>query len=136
MNRFLLLLSLVCLALPLKAQVRDSSQAGYVRILADPALDSLMQLSKRINEARQSMPGYRVQLYFGADRKKANDIKASFLQQNNEHPAYVLYHQPNYKVRIGDFRTRLEAYKALQEVISDYPSSFIVKDEIALPPLE
>ena len=36
-------------------------------------------------------------------------------------------------MRLGDFKTRLEAMKLLDEVRHDYPQAFIVKDEVKLP---
>jgi hypothetical protein len=37
---------------------------------------------------------------------------------------------------VGDFRTKLEAYKFLKEISIEFPGSFIVQDEIELPKLE
>lgn len=44
--------------------------------------------------------------------------------------SYVEYEQPYYKLRLGDFKTRLEATYYLQQVITLYPGAFIVKDKI------
>ena len=118
------------------SQNMDSKKEGSLTISADSRLDSLIQIHKRTNEEKQTMPGYRVQLFFGTDRKKANDIRSGFLQKHSEVSAYVIYQQPNYKVRAGDFRTRLEANRLLQKITLEFPSAFLVKDEIALPPLE
>lgn len=112
------------------------SKEGNVEIIQDRRVDSLVSIHKKLNEEKQSMEGFRVQLFFGADRKKANDIKADFLQKYPEATAHLLYQQPNYKVRVGDFRTRLEAYKFYKTMITDFPSAFIVKDEIKLPEIE
>jgi hypothetical protein len=86
-----------------------------------------------INKAKQTMPGYRVQLFFGPLRTKAYEMRSDFLRLYPKTNAYVIYQQPNFKVRVGDFRTRLEAMKFLKEVQSLFDSAFIVKDEVKLP---
>ena len=137
-NFYCLILVLILYSYSSSAQNDSSSvpKKGSLKIICDGKLDSLVQLQKRISEEKQTTPGYRVQLFFGTERKKANEIKAGFLQKHNEISSYVLYQQPNYKVRVGDFRTRLEAYKLLQELTIEFPSAFIVSDEIILPELE
>jgi hypothetical protein len=37
---------------------------------------------------------------------------------------------------VGNFRTKLEAYKLLQEISGDFSGSFIVSDDIELPEIE
>ena len=82
------------------------------------------------------MPGFRVQLYFGRERVRANQLKADFLQEYADVGAYVIYHQPNFKLRVGDFKTRLEAKKFLQEVQTRFAVAFIVSDDVMLPVLD
>ena len=121
---------------PAQAQNQVPKKEGSLTIQQDPRLDSLLLLNKKINEEKQTMDGFRVQLYFGTDRKKATDMKSLFLQKHSEIPAYVIYQQPNFKVRVGDYLTRLEAYKLFMDLSPEYPSAFVVKDDIALPPVE
>ena len=50
-----------------------------------------------------------------------------------EIPAYVSWKAPNYRVRVGDFRSRLEAEKVLQSILIGYPNAWVIKDEINFP---
>lgn len=79
------------------------------------------------------MPGFRVQVYYGSQRSKAMEIRTEVLKKFPQSAAYIIYQQPNFKVRLGDFKTRLEAMKLLDEVRHDYGQAFIVKDEVKLP---
>ena len=58
------------------------------------------------------------------------ETKRSFLQKNPEIPAYLSWLAPNFRLRVGDLRTRLEAEKLLHEMRLTYPGSYIVPDEI------
>ncbi len=107
--------------------------SGKVEYIQDSKISELMDKSLAINEKKDGkVKGYRVQIHFGSDRDKANEIKLRFMQKYNNTAAYEPYEQPNFKVRVGDFRTRIEAYKFLKEITVDFPSSFIVQDEIEL----
>ena len=44
--------------------------------------------------------------------------------------AHLNYKQPYYKVRVGDFKTKLEALKYKNFIIKEFPNCFIVKDQI------
>lgn len=109
---------------------------GKVAYQYDHRLDTLIEKHVRINETKNSIPGYRVQIYFGGQRTKANETKSEFLKKYPETSAYLIYQQPNFKIRVGDFRDRLQAYEFYMKLIADFKTAFIVKDEITLPELK
>lgn len=95
--------------------------------------DSLVAKHKKLAAMKRTMPGYRVQLYFGSERLKASDLKTAFQLEFPMVPAYVVYQQPNFKLRVGDFKNRLEAVALLKKLEGRYGSAFIVPDEVRLP---
>jgi hypothetical protein len=107
-----------------------------VVISRDAKFDELLKRQKEQNLITQTMHGYRIQIYFGANRQKANDIKSDFNTRYPDVQSYLSYQQPNFKVRIGDYRNRLEAQKFLKDIEGLFPTSFIVPDEVRLPPLK
>jgi alkylation response protein AidB-like acyl-CoA dehydrogenase len=106
-------------------------------IFAQSNDDSLTNLLVKrhiaLNASKMTMPGYRVQVYYGSQRAKATEIRTEVLQKFPQTPAYIIYQQPNFKLRLGDFKTRLEAMKLLDEIKHEYAQAFIVKDEVKLP---
>ncbi len=87
-----------------------------------------------LNSMKQTVPGFRIQLFFGGQRERAYEVRTDFLREfaDSKYNSYVIYQQPNFKVRIGDCRTRLDAMKLLKEVQPFFGSAFIVKDEVKL----
>lgn len=82
------------------------------------------------------MKGYRVQLFSGSGneaRQQANILRSEFLQLYPDLPAHLVFQQPNFKVRIGDLRTEIEAVRLKKEIEFDFPSGFVVRDMIELP---
>ena len=92
------------------------------------------QLMERFAAMRHPQPGYRVQVFLG-DRKGAEETKRQFLQRNPSLPAYQSWLAPNWRLRVGDCRTRLEAERLLHELRPQYPGCFIVPDDIEMPAL-
>ena len=117
------------------ASAQENTQ-GKIEIIQDPEIESLMSKHIEINEANETIDGFRIQIHFGGEREKAKNVKTKFLQQFADIPAYELYQQPNFKIRVGDYRTRLEAQKAMIQITPYFASAFIVADEINLPQLE
>lgn len=112
----------------------SNTLSGQNKIVSQDSLaNTLVEKHKRLNAAHSFMPGYRVQLYFGNDRNQATEMKSDFLLNYPKIGAYVLYHQPNFKLRVGDFKFRLEAVRFLQDVKADYNAAFIVQDDVKLP---
>lgn len=100
---------------------------------SDSLAHELVTRYRKVCAAKMSQPGYRVQIYFGADRSKAQDIRVDFMRNFSDVPAYMVYHQPNFKIRVGDFKTRLEAQGFLKKLENLYTTAFIVTDEVKLP---
>ena len=113
-----------------------SNEDSSIVITSDSRLDDLVKKQKELNQQKQTIPGYRIQIYFGSNRPKANELKQDFLNRHPEAAAYLTYQQPNFKVRVGDFRTRLEAQKFLKNIEGQYATSFVVQDEIRIPALK
>ena len=109
---------------------------GKVIVVKDPLIDSIIArriaLNKEVTPNGSSIVvyGYRVQVFFGADRREAYDQQAKFKDLYPELNTYVSYTQPNYKVRAGDFRTRAEAQKLLNDLRSVFPTLFIFSERI------
>lgn len=116
--------------------VTTSNPDSSIIITKDARFDELVRKQKEQGLLNQSMHGYRIQIYFGGVRQKASEVKLDFNSRYPDIQAYLSYQQPNFKVRIGDYRSRYEAQKFLKEIEGLYPTSFIVPDEVRLPPLK
>ena len=116
----------------------QSQNEGTVRIHGEPAIDSLVRLHVAYNQTFPTIPGYRIQIFMeSGNRALANceEVEAEFLEKYEDIPTYITFSAPYYRVRVGDFRTRLEAEKFLQRINRKYPNAWVIKDEINLPDL-
>ena len=84
------------------------------------------------NNRVKTIPGFRVQIasFSGANSKtSAFNLRDRFALDYPSVQAYIIYDEPNFKVKVGDFRTRLEAYAFLQQIKEVY-KGYIIKDNI------
>jgi hypothetical protein len=120
----------------LAQEVTTNNKDSTVIITRDSKFDEVVAKQKELNIMTPTMHGYRIQIYFGSIRQKGEELKLDFMGKYSNVPAYFSYQQPNYKVRVGDFRTRFEAQKFMSELEGKYPTLFIVPDEVKLPSLK
>ena len=118
-------------ASPAFAQTR-----GKVEVIKDPRIDTLAARRIELNKAGgadASVNGFRVQIFTGEGRKDAYNAQAKFQEQFPDIRTYVIYNEPNFKVRAGDFRTRMEAEKLEDELKKWFTGMFIISEKINLP---
>ena len=98
----------------------QADTSGVV-VTKDPRIDMLVSRQIAANElatreSRRNVPGFRIQVMNTPDRNKIYDAKAKVYEQFPDWKPYVLYQAPNYKLRVGDFKTEDEANAALQQL--------------------
>lgn len=125
-----LLLAFVCCSV-----VTVVAQNKFVQVQTNIRLDSLIEKNIETNKAANGIQGYRVQIFFGSERKQAQDAKTKLLQLMPDEEVYLIYQQPYFKVRVGDYRTKLEAEAVYRKLIHEFDKLFIVPDKINLPKL-
>jgi len=91
-------------------------------------IEGLMQKNLERNKSANGIPAYCVQLYSGNDRRKAQSLKYKFMKKFPEISS-VTYERinPNWKVRVGKFRTKLEAEKLKSIISEEFPGCYISK---------
>jgi hypothetical protein len=114
----------------------QQDRSGTLNIHADPRIDSLLELHIAYNETFPVMDGYRIHIYMGSGNTaldKAEEIQMEFEEDYDDVPAYITFAEPYYRVRVGDFRTRLDASQFLQRINRKYPNAWVIKEKINLP---
>lgn len=69
--------------------------------------------------------GYRIQLYNGFE-VEAKKVKEKFKIDFPDIKTYVVYSQPEWKIQVGTYKTKLEADRALLEIKKDFLSAIVV----------
>lgn len=127
------------------AEPLDFDLEKYRSSLSDPSSQKSNALPNSfvvddIKESIQNMNsdvGYRIQLISTSDRTKAQKVVADFndwIFQNEaityKAETYIIFKQPNYRVHIGDFKTRIQANEFIKAVKRRFSDAWIIQDTI------
>lgn len=85
---------------------------------------------------QKPIQGYRIRVFY--DNSPSARVKSESIEQylRNQYPetgVYRSFESPNYKVTIGDFRTKEEALKIYNALKGTYPTAYIIKENINFP---
>lgn len=115
----------------LTAQENSSFYKGVEEV----SVDDLLELHKEFNSNFSSISGYRIQIYKGSGNnalEKGQTFMDEFKADYKDKAVYISFSEPYYRVRVGDYRTRLDALNFLREIKRKYPSAFVIQENIEL----
>lgn len=116
----------------------NNSSRSSVTINQEYRLKLMMENHLKINKKQDGCEGYRLRIYSAKGnnaRANALEMKSKFMKQYPYTKSYLSYETPNFKILVGDFRTKSEAEKFRREIVKDFPDAFIVKGIIEFPKL-
>lgn len=116
-------------------QVVNGYAQNRVKLISDPKLDSLVAKNIELNKSQQTIDGYRIQLFSGSERNNANALRSKFKTEYPNENVYLIYQQPYFKLRVGDYRNLIEAQEMYLQLQKSYGQLLIVPDKINLPKL-
>ena len=109
-----------------QTETKEGASAEKAHLVQDYRIE---KLNKSYEETYQ-LTGYRIQIYSGSKRQPAKQLREKFVANFKEINAHESYEQPFFKVRVGDFKTKLEAFKFQKEILKQFPDCYIVNDAI------
>jgi hypothetical protein len=92
--------------------------------------------SKIERNRSRKITGYRVRIFFDNKQNARSASEAAmgrFKAAYPGHGAYRSFASPYFKVTVGDFRTKSEAMQMMRRLKADFPSAFVVKENINYP---
>jgi len=98
-----------------------------------PQLDSLLDNIAKNNRAKGFIQAYTVQVYTGNNRKIAEDAKLRVYKLLPVITPKLSYIQPNYKVKVGIFYNKLDAYSTHSYLKKSFPTAIIIPERIRMP---
>jgi ABC-type uncharacterized transport system substrate-binding protein len=104
----------------------SQAQIEKTNITVDPKIDQLLKEKRKINNGLFLNEGYKIQIYYGNSedsKKKLQEFKREFKDLDGT----LIFNSPNYKVWIGNFKSRIEVERLFLEVKKKYPAALIIK---------
>ena len=115
---FFILSSFLCLS--------SRAQDGKTNVSVDPKIDQLLKEKRKLNTGLFLNEAYKIQIFYGnseESKKKLQEFKREFKDLDGT----IIFNSPNYKVWIGNFKTRIEVERAMLDIKKKYPTALIIK---------
>ncbi|MBP5711319.1 MAG: SPOR domain-containing protein [Bacteroidales bacterium] len=99
----------------------------------ESGIEQIEQQHQSAWKSIDGIEGFRIQIAAASGVNSKNTVQRAYEEFRSrfpEIPAYVTYAEPYFRLRVGNFRTRLEATATLEKIKGNYPGAYIIKDEI------
>lgn len=103
-----------------------NAQDQNLTLTQDPKFEQLLNDKRKINTSLSTNDTYKIQIFSGKSedaKKTLNDFKREYSNIDGT----IIFNTPNYKVLVGNFKTRIEAERNLAEIRKSYKSVFLIK---------
>jgi hypothetical protein len=103
-----------------------NAQDQNVTVTQDPKFEQLLNEKRKINASLTVNDSYKIQIYTGGSenaKKTLNEFRQEFAAID----ATIIFNTPNYKVWVGNFKTRIEAEKTLADIKDRYKNVLLIK---------
>ena len=91
---------------------------------------SLVQ-KKEYNKSIEAYQGFKIQIYYGSE-KKCYEVQEDFKMLFPDIATSVIFSTPQWKLQVGNFRTRLEADNTIVNIKKEYPGAIVLATAIEL----
>jgi len=109
-----------------------SSNNNILTIHQDKRIAELVIKHIEANKQKVGMFGYRIQIYAGSGKRgrtEAQNKRKYFLINHPNVTTNIIYQEPNFKLRVGNFRTKAEGYKLYKKLLETFPNCYFIIDE-------
>jgi uncharacterized protein YxjI len=92
----------------------------------DSKIEQLLNEKRKSNTSIVSNDRYKIQIFNG-ESEKAKKIVTLFKQEFKDIDVTIVFNTPNYKVWVGNFKTRMEAERNFAEIKKKYKNILLIK---------
>lgn len=117
---FLLVLLFCCTTIKLRAQNSN------LTVNEDQKFEQLLNEKRKSNPNLSYNDRYKIQIFNGVS-ETAKKTLTEFKQEFKDLDGTIVFNTPNYKVWVGNFRTRMEAERNLVDIKKRYKNVFLIK---------
>ena len=103
-----------------------SAQGKNIELSQNPKFEQLLLDKRKINNSITIDESYKIQIFNGSSEVAKKTLN-EFRQEFKTIDATIVFNTPNYKVWVGNFRTRIEAEKNIIEIKKKFTNAFLIK---------
>lgn len=102
------------------------AQEQNITLNQDPKFEQLLNEKRKINASISVNDSYKIQIFSGKS-EEAKKTLSDFKQEFKNIDGTIIFNTPNYKVMVGNFKSRIEAERNLVDIKRRYKNVFLIK---------
>ena len=112
----------------------NPKQTQYVepKYAVNKKLDTVLDSIDRYNRSKQFVDGFTIQIYAGLKREDALNAKKNLASSLPDLSSEVEYAQPNFRVKVGKYYTRIDAQRDYVAVKKYFPTAIVIPDKVSI----
>jgi len=95
-------------------------------------LDNILDSIDYYNVKRNFIDGFTIQVYSGLKREDALNAKKQIAESMPDLESDVQYSQPNFRVKVGKYFSRIDAQKDYTQIKKLFPTAIVIPDKVAI----
>ena len=96
-------------------------------------LNDILEAEDQLKANVEFVDGYTIQIYTGNSSDEARIIRGKAISAMPDANVELYYDEPSFKVKVGQYYSRLEAQKDFSMLQSKFPMAIIIPDKIPVP---
>lgn len=105
---------------------KTHSQPSKINVIQNPKFEMLLNEKRKINSSITVNDRYKIQIFYGTS-EEAKKTLSVFKKDFRQLDGTIIYSNPNYKVWVGTFKTRIDAEKNYKEILKKYPTALLIR---------
>lgn len=104
------------------------AQTSKNNVNTEDKVAQLIAEKRKLNPSLVSKERYKIQIFSG-ESEKAKKTVIQFKQEFKDIDATIVFNTPNYKVWVGNFKSRMEAERNFAEIKKKYKNTLLIKPQ-------
>lgn len=115
--------------------IKHSYKHGKVNIEKDERIEKVSDALRGGLTNKPIINGYRVQIISSSNKGSVDSERGRFMSNYRGTKSYIDYKAPNFKLIVGNFRTKLDAQKFQHEIGDSFQNTLVIPAKIEYPRL-
>ena len=105
---------------------------AQITVSEDDGIRQMMDRRKELNFKKgRHIKAWSIQIMVSRDKYEVLEKKEEFEKEFEDFKVEWTYEQPNYKLNVGAYYTKLEATIAMHKLLKDFPDAYVFKNNQA-----
>ena len=96
------------------------------------AVEQKLSQIREKNKSVKFTQGYRIQVYSGNNQDAAEKAKETVYRLDSNLEPEIIYFTPNFKVKVGNYYDRVEAYETLVKIRQAFPQALLLPERVSI----